>query len=233
MDRARLNGSDSAQGGNDVLVRTVRHEVGDLLQTVYATAAILQKRLGPERELELRVLSDMRNRAESCKHFLDLAHDLACEFALELAPLDLAELVRSSIQHFQQKYCGCRVSLESVDEVVVEGDARRLGQVIDQMLAHAGEIATLIRCRLEQSPENKQIEWIVWDNGPALNDDQERKIFTPRYTTRYGRPGFGLALARKLVHLHGGTIAAKSESGGGLCVRVALPTNVAPEVVLS
>src|SRR5262245_23193224 len=47
-----------AQNLPEALARTLRHEVGDLLQTVYATVAILQERLPREWSLERRVLTD-------------------------------------------------------------------------------------------------------------------------------------------------------------------------------
>ena len=50
----------------EAIARTLRHEVGDLLQTVYAAVAILKERLPAECQAERRILTDMRtarNRA--------------------------------------------------------------------------------------------------------------------------------------------------------------------------
>src|SRR5262245_1200892 len=66
----------------EALARTLRHEVGDLLQTVYATVAILQERLPRDWSLERRVLTDLRGRAEVCKNLLDNVHDLVCPVSL-------------------------------------------------------------------------------------------------------------------------------------------------------
>jgi len=44
----------------EAIVRTLRHEVGDLLQTVYAAVAILKDRLPAECQTERRILIDMR-----------------------------------------------------------------------------------------------------------------------------------------------------------------------------
>src|SRR5271165_435901 len=57
------------------VTRTLRHEVGDLLQTIYSTVAILQERLGTDNRLERRFLSDLRARAETCRDELDAVHD--------------------------------------------------------------------------------------------------------------------------------------------------------------
>ncbi|TMQ31030.1 MAG: hypothetical protein E6K70_23355 [Planctomycetota bacterium] len=81
----------------EAIARTVRHEMGDLLQTIYATVAILQKRLPAELELERRVLADLRKRAEGCKQLIDAVHDFIQP--LELAPelTDLADLAETLV----------------------------------------------------------------------------------------------------------------------------------------
>ena len=51
---------------SDGVARALRHEVGDLLQSLYSTVALLQGRLPPEMELEKRLLTNLRGRAERC-----------------------------------------------------------------------------------------------------------------------------------------------------------------------
>jgi hypothetical protein len=51
----------------ETIARTLRHDVGDLLQTVYSTAGIHQTRLPRDQNLERRLLADPRTRAETCK----------------------------------------------------------------------------------------------------------------------------------------------------------------------
>src|SRR5262249_6128925 len=78
MESAPGNSPGGVTSLSEAVARTIRHEVGDLLQTVYATAAILQERLPPEADLERRVVADMRGRATLCRNLLDTGHDLAC-----------------------------------------------------------------------------------------------------------------------------------------------------------
>ena len=61
---------------SDLVARTLRHEVGDLLQSIYSTVAIMQRLLAPEAERERRLLADLRLRAEICRDQIDAAHDL-------------------------------------------------------------------------------------------------------------------------------------------------------------
>src|SRR6266481_5658931 len=93
MNTAREPSPNPPQNLPEAVVRTLRHEVGDLLQTVYAAAAVLQQRLPEAWNLEHRILADMRARGEACKGLIDITHDLICPVALQLEPVNLAELL--------------------------------------------------------------------------------------------------------------------------------------------
>jgi signal transduction histidine kinase len=223
MENERRDGPAAARTVTEALVRTVRHEVGDLLQTVYATSAILQKRLGAERELELRVLQDMKQRAETCRNFLDTAHDLVCPLAFNPTPVDLAELVRGNTVVLQKRFPAVEFGLECSVPVTIEADARRLEQVAEQVTSHAAEMARHVVINVSQPSASDRVEWTVTDDGPGLTSDQQGRVFSVFYATRQGRPGIGLALAQRLVLQHGGQITAENVQGGGLRMRISLP----------
>src|SRR5437588_9075053 len=92
MATANPGGSRSSRSFPEAITRLLRHELGDLLQSIYATAAILQRRLPADWELERRIVTDLRARGESCKDLLDAVHDFVCPFTLNLEPVNLADL---------------------------------------------------------------------------------------------------------------------------------------------
>jgi signal transduction histidine kinase len=58
--------------------------------------------------------------------------------------------------------------------------------------------------------------WIrVRDNGPGIDAETARKLFDPFYTTKRSGTGLGLALSRKVVEAHGGSIELLDEPGEG------------------
>lgn len=67
----------------------------------------------------------------------------------------------------------------------------------------------------------------VCDRGPGVPDGELDHIFAPFYRAAAGGEaggyGLGLAIARRVVESHGGTIRARNRDGGGLCVDMVLP----------
>jgi two-component system sensor histidine kinase FlrB len=60
-------------------------------------------------------------------------------------------------------------------------------------------------------------EICVSDTGLGLPMESVEKIFEPGFSTRAGSPGLGLAVCRKIVEQHGGTLRAENQAGGGAC----------------
>jgi signal transduction histidine kinase len=63
----------------------------------------------------------------------------------------------------------------------------------------------------------------VEDDGPGIPPDLRERIFTPFFSRREGGTGLGLALVRRMVQAHQGTVTVESEVGRGTTFRVELP----------
>jgi signal transduction histidine kinase len=62
------------------------------------------------------------------------------------------------------------------------------------------------------------------DTGTGIAPCNLSRIFEPFFTTRATGTGLGLAVVRKTIHDHGGTITARSEVGKGTAFVIDLPT---------
>lgn len=89
----------------------------------------------------------------------------------------------------------------------VEASERNGADVVDLSLKTAGG----------------RLEIVVADRGPGLPPDQARHLFKAFVTGRPGGLGLGLAIARRVVDAHGGTIEAADRPGGGAVFRMSLP----------
>ena len=92
----------------------------------------------------------------------------------------------------------------------------------------------MLRNALEVSPPGALVEagltledgrliYEVRDRGPGLPPGEEERIFEPFATHKITGVGLGLAIARRIVELHGGTVTARTLEGGGAGFRFALP----------
>ncbi len=213
----------------EALVRTLRHEIGDFLQKVYATVAILKDRFPPEQEQERGVLLRLWSRAEVCKRVLDTAHDFTCPVTLSPEPVDLAVVANKLLAAARERFPHLEFSLEQAGNTRLSADPKRLSQTGDLLLTNAAEAAQArVVVGLTPGPGSGEITWTFRDDGPGIAPELADKLFTPFFTTRAGHSGLGLALARKLVDLHGGRITAGNLPAGGFQARVVLPEQPPP-----
>ncbi len=63
----------------------------------------------------------------------------------------------------------------------------------------------------------------VSDTGPGIHPEQAAKIFEPGFSTHAGSPGLGLAVCRKIVEQHGGSLAAANRVGAGASFTLTFP----------
>jgi signal transduction histidine kinase len=109
----------------------------------------------------------------------------------------------------------------------VEGSAAQLSTVLDNLIdnafAHAGpDVSVHVRGLLDS--ERGRCGFEVVDDGPGISPANREHVFDRFFTTNreHGGTGLGLALVRRIVETHGGTIELESEPGR-TCMRVWLP----------
>jgi K+-sensing histidine kinase KdpD len=208
----------------EMVVRTLRHEVGDLLQSVYSAVAILQERLPRDQSLERTILADLRGRAETCKHELDATHDIVCPFSLNRDRLDLAQLVHSIAATFAQRNPGVGLQCHAPHSVFVLGDAQRLNQVgILLLISLAPSSQSPVEMRVGKMASTGMAEWAFLEHGLAATTEQLSWLTRPFSTTRQARFGLALALARRVIELHGGWVRANDNPEKGFQLTLELP----------
>lgn len=208
----------------EMVVRTLRHEVGDLLQSVYSAVAILQERLPRGQTLERTILTDLRARAETCKNELDAAHDLVCPMNLNCDWIDLSEVAGNIAAHFSLRYPALQIVSETAQPLQIWGDGVRLAQagtLLMTSLCPAAKSRLLVRTC--PASADGLVRWTFVHDGPAPTAEQLSWLAEPFHTTRQARMGLALAFAHLVLHLHGGQATAGEGPQGGLEVVLSLP----------
>ena len=113
---------------------------------------------------------------------------------------------------------------------LVEGDERRIRQVVFNLLSNAVKFTPRGgRVDVSAARVDGEVRVAVADTGPGISPDDQERIFEefqqakPPNGERPEGTGLGLALSRSLVELHGGRIWVESEPGKGSTFTFTLP----------
>ena len=221
---------------SQAVLRTLRHEVGDLLQTVYAAAAILNQRLPVGWELERRVVNDLRSRGEACRKYLDFAHDLLSALTLEKNDVQIAEELAKVIESISQEYPSVRLHQEIEPNLVIRFDAKKLYKVFDLLVGHACNTAwenVWIKARAGGASYSMvaTVEYdLDLDDSKVKSTGGESDLGIAG-VTEDARAQLGLLLAEKLIGLHDGKIEVRSCSDSAVRFTIELPGDKSAKVV--
>ena len=81
---------------------------------------------------------------------------------------------------------------------------------------------------IKAQKEHGNLEIVFTDNGCGIKKDYLSKIFEPLFTTKQHHIGLGLATAKQLIELNGGTIIVNSQEGQGTSFTIKLPIKNKP-----
>jgi two-component system NtrC family sensor kinase len=123
-----------------------------------------------------------------------------------------------------------RIVLELSDTPPVDASPGRLAQALLNILLNAIQAygpRPSAGCEVKAScqTESGRVRVLVQDGGAGIPADQLSRVFDPFFTLQEGKgnSGLGLAIARDIVHRHGGEIQVQSEEGVGTRVEIQLP----------
>ena len=143
---------------------------------------------------------------------------------LERERLDLRECVLAAVETVRSQYDARTQALDvrgNTDPVVVIGDRGRLTQIIVNLLVNASKYSNeRTTVTVEVSSGDGQAKVAVRDRGLGIPADMIDAVFEPlrqidtHRENAAGGLGLGLALVKRLVELHGGTVRAHSDGPG-------------------
>jgi signal transduction histidine kinase len=142
---------------------------------------------------------------------------------LDLSDFDIARLL-SRVVDRELRGRAVSVVFRGLDEPLsVRGDEELLERAFENLVRNAADAAGKGgRIEVEATTENGEIEVRIDDDGPGLSPDHPGEV-RPFFTTKPGGLGLGLPLARKILLLHGGTLALEDRTPRGVSARVTLP----------
>jgi PAS domain S-box-containing protein len=239
MEIMRLNGELTQKvfdlrNANDVLETfnsTVSHDLRTPLMVIRGFAGRVTKEYN--RGLDEKFVDQMgiiEASALKMEQLIDglLAYSKLGKQALQRAPVHMDELARSLVEELRTIYPGGEVTISSLAPCV--GDEGMLRQVFTNLLSNAFKFTSHRTRRVievgcvEQAKENV---YFVKDNGAGFDMRQKDKLFGAfqRLHSReeFDGNGMGLAIVKRIISLHGGTVWAEGAPDEGATFYVTLP----------
>ncbi|MDO9611642.1 MAG: ATP-binding protein [Serpentinimonas sp.] len=227
----------------EAFTASVSHDLRAPLRHIGSYLELLREDLGPELGPEAqRHLETIGGAAEHMSQLIDglLAFSRLGRAALQRHPVAMGDLLRSSLNRLQhdpalQRPSECLCWQLPPDLPPVQGDARLLSQVWDNLLSNALKysrprpVAEIrIGWRAQHSP-NGAPETVFWvqDNGVGFDPQRAERLFGVFQRLHRARDfegvGIGLALCRRIVERHGGRIWAEGVPDQGSSFYFSLP----------
>jgi signal transduction histidine kinase/CheY-like chemotaxis protein len=228
----------------DEFLATLAHELRNPLAPIRTGLDILRIRSGDAQATQRAtdiMERQLRQMVRLVDDLLDVSRINTGKFAIKMGRVELKAVVNDAMEVVRSyiELHGHELAIDLPDRpVFLHGDATRLAQILSNLLNNAAKYTNRGgRVTLSAHVEDKTLVLEVSDTGIGLAPDMLDSVFemfvqvdSTLERTNAGL-GVGLSLARKLVELHGGTIAAWSEGlGRGSRFTVRLPIVVEPEL---
>jgi two-component system sensor histidine kinase HydH len=199
------------------------HEIRNPLASLKGHAQLLVEGLvpgSPEHRRATRVVDEATRLESLTSDLLDFARS----GPIDVRPVDPVALTRSAVREVLGEQASVTAP-NAPDRWPL--DERRFRQaVLVNLLRNAAQAVPAAQPpETTVVTENGNLVFSIRDFGPGLRPEQEDHIFDAFFTTRTTGTGLGLAVARRIVELHGGRIEAANAPppGGGAQFRVVLP----------
>jgi len=202
----------------------LRTPLGALTSALYAVReGVDGARSAAERAEVRRRLDDAEREVAAAARISESLLDFANEREPATASVDLAELLDEALS-VAPSPDGVRLRRDLPELPHVRADRRQLRQVLLNLLSNAyeamddgGELTITAR------RVGRAVVLRVADTGRGMEPETASRMFDPFFTTKSAGIGLGLPVARRIIEMHGGSIAAHDAPGGGTELVLTVP----------
>ncbi len=222
MEKMATRGQMSAEIG---------HELNNYLGVVVANFQLMDMRIkkGVTEGLE-RFTESIHDHLEKISHFVKGLMDYSALQKATFRPVDLNALLNRIVEFLrpQKRFRDFSIEIRSdQDTLEAEIDQGLMEQVLYNLLNNAADAsldAPLKRIEINTSViEGDYIRLEIRDHGVGIADEQLKRLFREKFTTKESGHGIGLVVCKNIIDKHNGRIAIDSTVGQGTRFIIDLP----------
>ncbi len=237
MKRRKAEGE--ADRAKDEFFALVSHELRTPLTSIAGYLELLEEDSNGESVLpaeQRKFLSVIKRNTRRLQRLVSdmlfVAQVQAGKLPLEHETVDLGSVIAHSVEEAQPRASEAGINLESEIEPVpsIEGDADRLGQVLDNLILNAIKVTPSGgHVRVKMSKQDGIALIAVQDTGPGIPEEEQERLFDRFFRTsssvEKSVPGIGLGLSivKAIVEGHKGHVRIGAREGEGTAFYIELP----------
>jgi signal transduction histidine kinase len=215
------------------LTHSISHELLQPLSSMKFNAEALRMMLAAEHatpEAIQEVLADIQSDGVLATQIIERHRTMLRSNQLQKRAIDLHAVVKASIALVAHELTARQITVNvqlASDPCIVSGDPVLIQQVLVNLVMNAMDAmkempAARRYVTITSNVRAADIDISVRDTGPGVPAEIIGKMFTPFVTTKSHGLGIGLAIVRKIVDAHGGTINVRNNPEGGAMFTVTL-----------
>lgn len=219
-------------------LRNLQHEARTPITGITSMAQVIDQSYDklPE-DTRRKAIHDIASNAERLESYvnnlIDLSKLTSLKYELTLDSVNLSDLVKKKLNKISKLYIPSdfkdeRQFILELGDVVLECDEYYIGRTIENIIINAIQYCKKGKIEITLHKNQDVVEFSVRDEGIGIPKASLKDIFGAFTTslktkTPAGGRGVGLALAKTVINLHGGTIAADSDENNWTKVTFVLP----------
>ena len=209
------------------MAKQVAHEIKNPLTPMRLTVQSFHRKFDPS---DPNVTQKVQEYSNTLIQQIDTMSSIASAFsnfaqmpAQKNETLDVVKIVRMALDIFNEDYI---VSPNEKEGIIAKFDRTQLIRVVTNLVKNAIQAIPKDRSPkivVDVFTENEDVIITVADNGIGITEDNRKKIFEPKFTTKTSGMGLGLGMVKSIVETYDGSITFTSKEGKGTVFKVKFP----------
>lgn len=215
------------------LAAGVAHEINNPLGSIMIYSSIVKKELSEikEKQNSIQDIEIIMSEAKRCKNIVSNLLNFARQGKLKISKTFPAEITQKVIKNcsINPKFNNVKIIIDDNSKInSIDADSEQIQQVLTNIIINACEACENCKdgtVKIEIKNDENNYYFSVSDNGGGITEENQKKLFTPFFTTKKmgDGTGLGLAISYGIIKMHRGDINFKSTEKEGTEFIVRLP----------